>query len=242
VGWNCEGSVKVDRRESRQRACPLTGSSQFRSRSRGSERRCCIHGMLVGCFIAPGDWAIWSCAAFCVWSELRAHLMLALAAAMEPRQCSGSVQARLDLSNGSTVFPAQIPRRGQHCTELELTTCTRAGRCASGHWLLVWPLPSRFEYLPVFHGGPGARHRPRFGANPPVVFHDFPPNDSARWSPTSSDKDAERDRKDGRTVAGCRPDLQRTYAGCTPDGIQVAHATPGLTRSVRDGVFLQVRS
>jgi hypothetical protein len=38
-----------------------------------------------------------------------------------------------------------------------------------------------------------------------------------------------------------RPDVYRTKAGRTPDGIQVAHATPDLTRSVRDGVFLQMR-
>jgi len=41
-----------------------------------------MHGMLLVCFIASGDWAIWPCAAFCAWSELRAHLMLPLAAAM----------------------------------------------------------------------------------------------------------------------------------------------------------------
>ncbi len=41
----------------------------------------------------------------------------------------------------------------------------------------------------------------------------------------------------GQRSAGSTPD----EAGQTPDEIQVAHATPDLTRSVRDGVFLQMR-
>jgi len=49
-------------------------------------------------------------------------------------------------------------------------------------------------------------------------------------------------RRDGRIVTGYMPDVHRTDAGCTPDGIQVAYVTPDLTRSVRDGVLLQVRS
>ena len=45
-------------------------------------------------------------------------------------------------------------------------------------------------------------------------------------------------------MAGQVPDGFRKYtdeAGQTPDETQVAHATPDLTRSVRDGVFLQMR-
>jgi hypothetical protein len=36
--------------------------------------------------------------------------------------------------------------------------------------------------------------------------------------------------------------MHRTKAGCAPDSIQVAQATPDLTRSVRDGVFCLVSS
>ena len=39
----------------------------------------------------------------------------------------------------------------------------------------------------------------------------------------------------------CTGQMPDQYAGCTPDEIQVAHATPDLTRSVRDGVLLQMR-
>ena len=42
-------------------------------------------------------------------------------------------------------------------------------------------------------------------------------------------------------VTGQMPEVHRIEAGQTPDEIQVAHATPDLTRSVRDGVFLQMR-
>ncbi len=45
VDWNCGGSVKNDRREPRQRSCPLTGSSQFRFRPLGNERKCRLLGM-----------------------------------------------------------------------------------------------------------------------------------------------------------------------------------------------------
>ena len=37
-------------------------------------------------------------------------------------------------------------------------------------------------------------------------------------------------------MAGRSPDVRRTETGLTPDGLQVALATPNLTRSVRDGV------
>ena len=53
LDWNCEGSVMGDRREPRQRACPLTGSSQFRFRSCGSERKCRMRGMWFACLIVP---------------------------------------------------------------------------------------------------------------------------------------------------------------------------------------------
>ena len=53
LDWNCEGSVKGDRREPRQRACPLTGSSQFRFRSCVSERKCRMRGMWFACLIVP---------------------------------------------------------------------------------------------------------------------------------------------------------------------------------------------
>ena len=49
------------------------------------------------------------------------------------------------------------------------------------------------------------------------------------------------DQRDGRTVTGQMPDSVPDEAGHTPDEIQVAHVTPDLTRSVRDGVFLQMR-
>ena len=42
-------------------------------------------------------------------------------------------------------------------------------------------------------------------------------------------------------VAGQMPEVHRMRPDSTPDEIQVAHATPDLTRSVRDGVFLQMR-
>ena len=58
--------------------------------------------------------------------------------------------------------------------------------------------------------------------------------------------DAERrpkGRPDNRRMqTGCPPDRGRTEAGRTPDGVQVSYPTPDLTRSVRDGVLLQVRS
>jgi hypothetical protein len=53
LDWNCEGSVKGNRREPRQRACPLTGSSQFRFRSCGSERKCRMRGMWFARLIVP---------------------------------------------------------------------------------------------------------------------------------------------------------------------------------------------
>ncbi len=56
LDWNCEGSVKGGRREPRQRACPLTGSSQFRFRSCGSERKCRMRGMWFARLIVPLGW------------------------------------------------------------------------------------------------------------------------------------------------------------------------------------------
>ena len=53
VDWNCEGSVKGYRRELRQQACPLTGPSQFRFRSCGSERKCWMRGMWLPRLIVP---------------------------------------------------------------------------------------------------------------------------------------------------------------------------------------------
>ncbi len=126
--------------------------------------------MLFVRFIVPPDRVTRACVWSCARSGLRAHLALHLAAWMEPRQCSGLAQVRLNRPSGSTRFQAQIPRPEQHCIERGPTTCTRAGKCASDRWLLVWPLPWRFEYLPAFHGGPGARHWPCFGANPSVAW------------------------------------------------------------------------
>jgi hypothetical protein len=71
VGWNCEGSVKGDRREPRRRACPLTGSSQFRLRSCGSERRRWMRGMLFACFIAPHHASMWTYFESCGQGELQ---------------------------------------------------------------------------------------------------------------------------------------------------------------------------
>jgi hypothetical protein len=84
VDRNCEGSVKGDRREPHQRACPLTGSSQFRFRSRGSERRHWMRGILFACFIAQLARAMSACVAFCAKNEVVSRLALLLAAAMEP--------------------------------------------------------------------------------------------------------------------------------------------------------------
>jgi len=95
VDWNFEGSVKGDRREPRQRDCPLTGSSQFRFRSRGSERRHWTRGMIFMRFIAPPDRVRQACAAFCVWSELLSSLARRLASSMELRLCSMLVPVRL---------------------------------------------------------------------------------------------------------------------------------------------------
>ncbi len=53
LDWNCEGSVKGGRREPRQRACSLTGSSQFRFFPCGSERKCRMRGMWFACLIVP---------------------------------------------------------------------------------------------------------------------------------------------------------------------------------------------
>jgi hypothetical protein len=55
-----------------------------------------MHGMLFVRFIALPDRMMWVCVGPCVWNELQAHLALLRGAAMEPQQCSGSVQVRLD--------------------------------------------------------------------------------------------------------------------------------------------------
>jgi hypothetical protein len=96
VGWSCEGSVKGDRREPRQRACPLTGSSQFRLRSCGSERRRWMCGVLFLCFIASSDPSMWTYLESCGQGDLYWRSVLLPLASMEPRPCSGLVLVPLN--------------------------------------------------------------------------------------------------------------------------------------------------
>jgi hypothetical protein len=53
--------------------------------------------------------------------------------------------------------------------------------------------------------------------------------------------DAKRRSEDGRTSPGQVPEVHRIMPDTDRTRFQVAHATPDLTRSVRDGVFLQMR-